>query len=590
MVGPKYSSMGDAISDFRAARSKAALREVISFIRRDKNRLLSYDEVRKKLRVQGASERGLQDIPLDSIVGSVGRYSDFTRDFLPLQSVDPERWARVKLAVNDPQGLPPIDVYQIGEAYFVKDGNHRVSVARELGFDTIQAYVTEVRTRAPMTPDMDPDDLIIQAEYADFLELTHLDELRPEANLKVTAPGKYQELAEHIAVHRYFMGLDFKRDISPDEAVGHWYDTVYLPVVQVIRQLNILRYFPKRTETDLYLWIGEHRTAVEEQLGWGVKPENAASDLVDRFSPQLKKIFARLGEKLLQMISLDKFESGPPPGEWRKLHGIHQPPDRLFPDILIAFSGDENAWHALDQAIQVAQRESARLHGLHVARSGVARSGVARSEAARSEERAAEEIRERFERRCREAGVQADFSVTQGEIAREICSRARWTDLLVASLSYPPSENAFARLGHGFRDLIRRCPLPLLAVPGEATRLERPLLAYDGSPKSNEALFIATYIAGQWQADLWVITITEGSAGQAALDRARQYLESHGIQAQYRLETGPVPRTLLNTAQEHHSDLLIMGGYGSKPLFDLLIGSSVDQVMRKSRLPMLICR
>jgi hypothetical protein len=143
-------------------------------------------------------------------------------------------------------GLPPIEVYQIGEAYFVRDGNHRVSVARELDAPTIQAYVTEVRTKVPLSPDDQPDDLILKAEYADFLEQTQLDKLRPGANLSLTVPGRYRTLQEHIAVHRYYMGLDQEREIPYEEAVTHWYDEVYLPVVQVIQERGILRDFPER--------------------------------------------------------------------------------------------------------------------------------------------------------------------------------------------------------------------------------------------------------------------------------------------------------------------------------------------------------
>jgi len=103
-------------------------------------------------------------------------------------------------------GLPPIEVYQIGEVYFVQDGNHRVSVAYQLGARYIQAYVTEVQTRVPLTPDVQPVDLILMAEYADFLEGTRLDELRPGADLRTSIPGQYQALSEHIDVHRYYMG------------------------------------------------------------------------------------------------------------------------------------------------------------------------------------------------------------------------------------------------------------------------------------------------------------------------------------------------------------------------------------------------
>jgi hypothetical protein len=124
-----------------------------------------------------------------------------------------------------------------------------------------------------------PDDLILKAEYADFLEKTRLDEYRPQSDLNVTVPGQYPILLEHIDMHRYFMGLDYQRDVSYEEAVTHWYDHVYLPIVQIIRERGILRFFPDRTETDLYLWIAEHRAALEKELGWRINPEDAAIDL-----------------------------------------------------------------------------------------------------------------------------------------------------------------------------------------------------------------------------------------------------------------------------------------------------------------------
>jgi hypothetical protein len=268
-----------AIDDFHKARSLAALKEILARITGESTQLLSFDEVRQKLKVKGSYDKGLRDIPLDAIVGSVGRYNDFTRDFLPKQDVDETRWARVKVAATGLVGLDPIEVYQIGDVYFVKDGNHRVSVARQLGATHIQAYVTEIRTRVPLTPNVKPDDLILKAEYADFLEKTRLDEYRPQSDLNVTGPGQYPILLEHIDMHRYFMGLDYQRDVSYEEAVTHWYDHVYLPIVQIIRERGILRFFPDRTETDLYLWIAEHRAALEKELGWRINPEDAAIDL-----------------------------------------------------------------------------------------------------------------------------------------------------------------------------------------------------------------------------------------------------------------------------------------------------------------------
>ena len=149
--------------------------------------MLAYDYVSQQLRGTGTIDRGLQEIPLDAIVGSVGRYDDFTRDFLPKKDSIQDRWAGVKAAILNMTGMTPISVYQIGEGYFVRDGNHRVSVARQLGTPTITALVTEVKTRVPLAIDDDLDEVKCKARYAEFLEVTKLDELRPEAGAEKPA-------------------------------------------------------------------------------------------------------------------------------------------------------------------------------------------------------------------------------------------------------------------------------------------------------------------------------------------------------------------------------------------------------------------
>ncbi|MEJ5225977.1 MAG: hypothetical protein WHV44_16075, partial [Anaerolineales bacterium] len=275
---PGYNN---ALEDFAEARRQAAIQDILARLTGQSNELLSFDEVARKLKLTSRTERGVQSIPLKAIVGSVGRYTDFTRTFLPRSDTNRDRWARVKSLIDSPdgRGWPPIEVYKVGDVYFVLDGNHRVSVARQEGFETIEAHVIEVRSDVPLTPDLKPDDLILKAEYAEFLETTQLPKLRPGANLEVSVPGQYQKLLEHIEVHRYYMGLDLQRDISYEEAVAHWYDHVYLPLVEIIRERGVLRWFPGRTETDLYLWLSENRAALEADLGWHIRPETAISAL-----------------------------------------------------------------------------------------------------------------------------------------------------------------------------------------------------------------------------------------------------------------------------------------------------------------------
>jgi len=574
------TTIESAVRDFHDARRRAALERILARLTGDSAELLSFEEVRKKLKTEGMVSRGIQDIPLDKIVGSVDRYDDFTRSFLPLREFDASRWARVQLAASSPAGLPPIEVYKMGDAYFVLDGNHRVSVARQLGATHIQAYVTEVRTKVPISADTKPSELIVKAEYADFLSQTRLDKLRPEADLTVSAPGQYPVLKEHIDVHRYFMGLDFKRSIPYDEAVVHWYDEVYLPVVRVIREQGVLREFPGRTETDLYLWLSQRRADLRYRLGWDIQPEEAAVALVEEASPRLRHVLGRLGEKVFGRLLPRELDAGPPPGEWRREYAAVHREDTLFAHILVPIRGDEASWRALEQAAEVAMREHGVLRGLRV----ISSEGERESEQIK-------QIQSEFTERVDALGVKGELAIEVGHVAQTTCARARWTELVVVSLIHPPAPGPLARLSSGFRTLVQRCPAPILAVRGPISPLKRALLAYNGSAKADEALYVATYLAGRWGTSLVVLTVVERTgSGKRTLARAREYLEVHGVEATYVEERGPVARSILKAAAECGSDLIIMGGYGFSPLLEIAFGSTVDQVLLAADLPVLICR
>jgi hypothetical protein len=176
----------------------------------------------------------------------------------------------------------------VGEVYFVVDGHHRVSVAREQGQIYIEAEVRECATRVNITPSIRPEDLEILENKVNFLERTSIDSLIPEANFKLTIPDGFDRMLEHIAVHRFFMGLDWKRDISEEEAIRHWYDTVYLPIVQVIRETGILSEFPSKTEGDLYLWVLDHQRYLVEEGETLLPPEAAARNFIEE-EPMKKK-------------------------------------------------------------------------------------------------------------------------------------------------------------------------------------------------------------------------------------------------------------------------------------------------------------
>jgi nucleotide-binding universal stress UspA family protein len=571
-----------ARQDFQRARQRASLQEVLSRFTGRSADLLSFEEVQRKMHAVGAGvSRGVQNIPLDSIVGSVGRYADFTRTFLPRNPDDEERWARVMALVTDPSGsgLPPIEVVKIGGVYFVEDGHHRVSVARRLGAQTIEAYVREIHTKVPLSPDADPGDLILKEEFTSFLEKTRLNKTRPDADLELTAPGKYGALLEHIQVHQYFMGLEQKRDIPLDQAAAHWYDSVFLPVVEAIRERKMLREFPGRTEADLYLWVSDHRS--ELQQGWGnfISPQSAAEDFAEKFSPRPGRVAARIGKSLADAVVPGALESGPPPGAWRE-EKENREEERLFGELLVPINIEDSGWTALEQAVVFAGRERSRIHGLHVLR-GDAQAAEPETEALRTE----------FSRRCGQAGLTGGLTMEQGEVTRAILARAQLADLVVLALAHPPGDEPLLRLESGFRALIQKCPRPILAVPGQPTPLDRALIAYDGGAKSREALFVAAYLAARWSIPLTVLSV-EGAGVDAEdmLEEADEYLNTRGVRAKKILRGGAVSDAILQTAGEDGSRFLILGGYGSHPVLEVVLGSQVDAVLRRTRLPVLICR
>jgi hypothetical protein len=239
--------------------------------------LVSYDEVVAKLHARQQIEKGTQMVPLENIVGSVGRYRDFTRNYLPRAGVNEERWTRLDAALNSMEGFPPVELFKVGEVYFVRDGNHRVSVARANHSTHIEAYITEIETDIPLTlDDFERDQWIIKIERVKFLEETDLDEIRPEHGIEITEPGRYAMMLNHIEVHRFLRDQELERQgqtgLSWREAVASWYDHVYMPVVQAIRDYDLLHNFPGRTEADLYLWIALHRERLA--AAYGLAPLN----------------------------------------------------------------------------------------------------------------------------------------------------------------------------------------------------------------------------------------------------------------------------------------------------------------------------
>lgn len=304
-----------AKDDFDDALRKGYWRSVFSWLTQNDNHLLPFDEVRKYVPIKGQHYIGIRQIPMAQIVGSVGRYNDFDRAFLPRHRNTSSRWISIDQAHLSDIILPPIEVYKIGEAYFVKDGNHRVSVAKERGQLEIDAVVIEIDTDIQVDAHTDIDTLIRQQEQAYFHEHTRITELRPQADIRLTLPGGYEKLLEHITVHRYFMGTDLQRDISWGEAVGDWYDQVFKPMKDLIHKNNVISEFPGRTESDLYLWIIEHLWYLRETIQTDISMEDAVVHFADEYSQNSVRRLLRAFHLLGRRNAEEAPEEPPPPND-----------------------------------------------------------------------------------------------------------------------------------------------------------------------------------------------------------------------------------------------------------------------------------
>lgn len=272
----------EGLSKFQSARSRAFWQEMLSHLRGKSAELLSFEDVRARLRLREESYKGLHDVPLAQISGSVGRYRDFTNSFLPRSRKMQERWSRVYAQANSQLGLPPIELYKVGDVYFVRDGNHRVSVARQMGSETIEAHVTELPTTIHVYPGMSEEELDGATAYAAFLAETGLDRTRHHhQTMNLTERSRYADLLGHIYTHKYIMDQVQEREVQLDEAATDWYDNIYRPAVTLIRKYGIMDWVPGRTEGDLYLWLVDHLREVRAQYGEEAPTRKFSHALID---------------------------------------------------------------------------------------------------------------------------------------------------------------------------------------------------------------------------------------------------------------------------------------------------------------------
>jgi hypothetical protein len=285
---------------FRQARREARRERFLAWLKGRDASLLPFQEVRAELRATDPRYRGLQEIALDKIVGSVGRYGDFTRHFMPLSDSLRPRWVGLDILAQT-QPWPPIEVYQVGDSYFVIDGNHRVAIARQRGWDVISAHVWLVADDVTVESDEPVDALLIRLGAKNFMAKTGLDSRFPDNTLVVTNPGSYKELLAQIYDLRRLLAYIDGEEMAIPEAAAAWYEMVYLPAALIVEESGIMENFPGRTTCDLVVWLSRNRDALEAQYGeydhLSELLESVAEDhplpAMDRVVRQVLRLFGR---------------------------------------------------------------------------------------------------------------------------------------------------------------------------------------------------------------------------------------------------------------------------------------------------------
>jgi len=258
----------DAQDDFLRARRGAVLSRIGGVLRRqpeDVGAVLPFDEVVEALGRIGERDRGVQPIPLDSIVGSVDRTRDFDRRFRPTSGRVRPRWERIALARRRGESMPPIEVYRVGDAHFVRDGHHRVSVARAQGQDVIDAHVIEILTRVGGDRSIRIGDLPLKSHERLFWERVPLPEA-VRGEIRLSDPWRYGELAEGVEAWGFRTMQAEHQFIERDRVALRWYDEEWGPTIRLLRDAGLIR--RGETEADAYVRLSSQRYRLMRTQVW----------------------------------------------------------------------------------------------------------------------------------------------------------------------------------------------------------------------------------------------------------------------------------------------------------------------------------
>ena len=254
------------VEKLKAAWARFSRQEVATSFKADQQKEQAFDAV----------SRGTRRVPLQAIVGSVGRYQDFDSQFRPMHHMATERYQHIRQALREGRSLPPVKLYQIKDKFYVMDGNHRIAAAKELKHDDILATILE------FIPSRETLENLLYAQRSRFAEETGL----PYA-ITLTEIGQYDHLLEQITRHKLYLEENGQASVSTAAAATDWYDTIYRPLVAIIRKGDLLRLFPKRTLDDLYAYISYYQWELGRKRRYGIGVDRLIPNDMEAFREKM---------------------------------------------------------------------------------------------------------------------------------------------------------------------------------------------------------------------------------------------------------------------------------------------------------------
>ena len=287
--------------DFNKARNRALFNEIQHLLNPEEATLISFTDIKKMLRPKNEVYKGMQIVPINLIVGSEGRYKDFDNHFFPKSNFLKARWERVDSAVLQSTTLPPISLYEAGGLFFVRDGNHRVSVAKMKGQEYIDAEVVSLQSEIKLKPSTSRKNILKQVlnyEKRVFYSETSFGDITDYWSLDFTTPGQYDVIYNHILTHRYYINMNKSEEIPFEDALVSWFNNVYLPVIQALEANHAKRIFKRRTLSDMYIYMIKYWDELKQKFGNDFTIDAAVKDFKKMYSNnslinRIKNLFAK---------------------------------------------------------------------------------------------------------------------------------------------------------------------------------------------------------------------------------------------------------------------------------------------------------